>query len=556
MSEKKTMDFLRNLAKDNNGQCLSKKYSDKNFKYKWQCDQGHTWEARYNNILKGSWCQKCKGISALEELKKVAIGRGGRLLSKKFYGSKEKHEWECENAHRWFAKASKVKNENSWCPHCKAHTIEQLQLEAEKFGGSCLSKEYVHSQKKLLWVCKNNHQFEKTASSVLQGTWCKECTKLNLKDLSEIATKRDGKLISKEYSNQFEKLEWECSSGHRFLQSPHSVKAFHWCPKCKENYGEKITRLIFEKSFDAKFDKTRPSWLKTKEGNSLELDGFNEGLKIAFEHQGKHHTNKNHYFNKNSKSKSNQINRDKIKRKLTNENGIILIEIPQLNPADELKVQIEKVHSIINKSNIKISNLNIHISEKEIFSSRFQIRLKEINSIVLKKKGTLISKYYLSGRHKLNVICINKHEFKISSEDLKSGRWCPECAPNKKLSLAEAKEIAIGNNGVCLSEEYYNNNTKMRWKCNVCENEWDAHIANIKNGRWCPKCGRERSNQKRRYSLQEIKAEGKKLGFQLISKEYNGYRKKLKWKCKHGQIFDKSILKLREFAGCLKCRAS
>ncbi|PKM92484.1 MAG: hypothetical protein CVU81_00175, partial [Euryarchaeota archaeon HGW-Euryarchaeota-1] len=41
------------------GKCLSTKYINANTKLKWQCKEGHRWEAIPSSIKKGSWCPVC-----------------------------------------------------------------------------------------------------------------------------------------------------------------------------------------------------------------------------------------------------------------------------------------------------------------------------------------------------------------------------------------------------------------------------------------------------------------------------------------------------------------
>ena len=46
----------KKAAKNNNGKCLSKEYISTKTKYLWECEEGHQWEARFDNILIGQWC--------------------------------------------------------------------------------------------------------------------------------------------------------------------------------------------------------------------------------------------------------------------------------------------------------------------------------------------------------------------------------------------------------------------------------------------------------------------------------------------------------------------
>ena len=43
--------------------------------------------------------------------------------------------------------------------------------------------------------------------------------------------------------------------------------------------------------------------------------------------------------------------------------------------------------------------------------------------------------------------------------------WCPQCYGNVLMTLDECKDVAISKGGECLSTEYVNSQTKMKWKC-------------------------------------------------------------------------------------------
>lgn len=50
---------MKNLAEGRNGKCLSDCYQNNHTKLTWQCEKGHVWQARPNNIKNGSWCPIC-----------------------------------------------------------------------------------------------------------------------------------------------------------------------------------------------------------------------------------------------------------------------------------------------------------------------------------------------------------------------------------------------------------------------------------------------------------------------------------------------------------------
>lgn len=108
-------------------------------------------------------------------------------------------------------------------------------------------------------------------------------------------------------------------------------------PMGKESSGERITRRVFEHLFRKPFVKVRPDFLKNPEtGRNLELDGYNEELKIGFEYNGIQHYCFPNGFNKTRKEFEYQLRKDKFKLEKCNEHGIYLITVPYSVPHENI----------------------------------------------------------------------------------------------------------------------------------------------------------------------------------------------------------------------------
>lgn len=118
-------------------------------------------------------------------------------------------------------------------------------------------------------------------------------------------------------------------------------------PKVKgESKGETLCREAAEKIFKKKFVKVRPDFLKNNvTGMNLELDIYNEELKLAIEFNGQQHYKYVPFFHKNYEHFLNQKYRDEIKKMLCKQNNIHLIEISyELAPTDiETTIKLEAI---------------------------------------------------------------------------------------------------------------------------------------------------------------------------------------------------------------------
>ena len=146
-----------------------------------------------------------------------------------------------------------------WCPKCavkrraelRRGTIEGMQKLARRKGGKCLSEIYVNSQTKLQWKCKEGHSFLMAPNNVNQGQWCRKCAYITvakqrrktIQDMQKLASKKEGKCLSKIYTHTDAKLQWQCKYGHVWNQTPHKIKQGRWCPICAKNRMRRPRKL-------------------------------------------------------------------------------------------------------------------------------------------------------------------------------------------------------------------------------------------------------------------------------------------------------------------------
>lgn len=93
--------------------------------------------------------------------------------------------------------------------------------------------------------------------------------------------------------------------------------------------GEKICCETMSNLFKKPFTTVRPDWLKNPEtGRNLELDCYNEELKIAVEYNGIQHYKFPNPFNKTEEDFIKQVRRDLMKEELCKTNAVRLITVP------------------------------------------------------------------------------------------------------------------------------------------------------------------------------------------------------------------------------------
>ena len=211
---------------------------------------------------------------------------------------------------------------------------------------------------------------------------------------------------------------WECADGHQWETTLSIIKnSYSWCPYDNTQLKEEICRAIFKQLFDDDFPKIRPKWLLSPKKKSMELDGYNETLKLAYEYNGIQH-----YESVRNSDIEYQKKKDKIKVELCTKNNITLIVIPYTIKIKELP------NFIINeckKHNIPIKNTdNIDLHKLKI---NYKNELDKLRALALLKEGELLSTTYLGNIIKLSWKCHNKHIFEKTPEQIKLNKWCPSC---------------------------------------------------------------------------------------------------------------------------------
>lgn len=130
------------------------------------------------------------------------------------------------------------------------------------------------------------------------------------------------RLVSLFYNN------FSSSKSTKFSKS--SIKEIETC--------KALTRI-----FNKPFEKSRPNWLINPEtGRKLEIDCYNEELKLGAEFNGIQHYKWPNFTNQTFEQFKAQIRRDKYKKKICRKKGIKLIVVPYYIKKKDIEKYIRK----------------------------------------------------------------------------------------------------------------------------------------------------------------------------------------------------------------------
>lgn len=139
----------------------------------------------------------------------------------------------------------------------------------------------------------------------------------------------------------------EMSKSPKIIKSPRSLAlGDHVCRKNgKLSKGEMICKQVMEEIYGVPFYCVRPNFLKNPEtGRNLELDMYNDSLKIAVEYNSSQHYVFPNTFHKTYEEFINQVRRDQFKVETCDKNGVYLITVPHNIPVNynSIKEYIQK----------------------------------------------------------------------------------------------------------------------------------------------------------------------------------------------------------------------
>jgi DNA-directed RNA polymerase subunit M/transcription elongation factor TFIIS len=281
-----------------------------------------------------------------EYVKEFVEHKGFVLISTSYANTHSKLHIKC-NKHDVF-ECSFNNFKRRGCPKCgRLNATNKKRLDytsvkntIESYGYKLLSKEYKNAKSKLKIFCYRHGEFSVSFNNFThpEQRGCQKCgyerTKnkllLDFGELKKEIEKLGYEVLSKTYTGYNHLLELICPQKHKCSISWSNLKRGKGCRRCfwKESKGEKDCREIIESKTGHKFPNSRPDFMKNPLTNYLlELDGYCEKLKIAFEYDGKQHYEAIDFWGGEVGLKKTQ-ERDKIKDELCKNNDIYLIRVP------------------------------------------------------------------------------------------------------------------------------------------------------------------------------------------------------------------------------------
>lgn len=225
------------------------------------------------------------------------------------------------------------------CPKCSKHynyTTEDFIKAANivhknKYDYSKV--EYKNAFTKICIICPKHGEFWQLPYHHLQGHGCKQCqyennisSTLNINFAKDAENIHNGKYdySNVKYVNNHTKVCIICPFHGEFWQTPHDHLQNHGCPYCRASKLEKNVRKYLSENNILFEEQKRFKWLGLQS-----LDFYLPKYNIAIECQGIQHFESIEYFG-GDKSFYERIKRDNEKKKLCEENNVIILYYSEL----------------------------------------------------------------------------------------------------------------------------------------------------------------------------------------------------------------------------------
>lgn len=432
------------VAAQRGGQCLNPDdYVNTNTKLTWQCLEGHTWTARWNNVKHGSWCPKCR-------LKSEALVRAFLEFVTELELPSTKPSWlrNCGGPRAYYqldglnedAKLAFEYHGPQHYSHVAAfhsdNTKLTLQQERDDFVRRICQNRGIRLIEVATLPCGTlAHQIshiraycepvlgliaEATVADFLKRPFGQKA----LDKLKAHALTHNGACLSPIFTGVRTKYEWQCQLGHRWLATWTHVKDGSWCPVCGNQFGPTPDLIC--------------STAHERGGKCLTPTEYSRKKKLSWQCAEGHTW------------------------------AATWVSVQQGNWCP------------------KCGDVRSSIANR--------LPTDTISAYAIAKGGRCLNpEAYDGNTRKLQWRCSSGHEWNASWASIQQGHWCPRCARIEKansqrepLSAITAKAQAFGGKLVS-PDSYINSATPIEWECSN-GHTWLARWSDVKRGRWCSKC--------------------------------------------------------------------
>jgi len=566
----------------------------------WLCSQGHAWKAAINSRRRHGcpFCARQKptgdrnfAIKYPELLTEWDWEKNSPNKPEDFTPrASTKVWWKCEKGHSWQATiCNRTREKGGRCPYCRNlklcedNSLAQVRPDIAKdwhpYKNAPLTPNDVLAggTKRIWWICKHGHEWQTTIGlRVMAGTGCPKCT--NQTSRIEIAVYSELCALFADVEWREKIARWECDIllGNRKIGI--EIDGVYWHSRKPDL--ELAKSAAFEASGIQLFRlrenglpllSERDISFKSSEDKFLVVSRLVNSLLKHAELSDQQRVKLRDYI-----KESGLIN-EKLYRKLVADlpappaGQSLADKYPEIAAqwAYDLNAPLSPEH-FRPQANKKVwwrckdghtwkTTLNIRVHQRTGCPVCPRRRVVKVtNGRNLAARNPVLAKEWHfqkngdvrpedvrpNSNQKVWWRCNKGHEWRTTVSSRAAGNGCPYCygrfATKTNNFASKYPELLAEwdpekNKGLNPSDYTPHVGRKVWWFCKK-GHSWQATIYNrTKNKSGCPVCAQ---NASRRYSIEDIQAIAKKRGGKCLSEKFTSSRKKLKFCCKEGHIWE------------------
>jgi uncharacterized protein YkuJ len=334
---KLTIEQIREVFAKRGCVLLSNEYQNAHVKLDYQCSRGHPGQITWNSFQQGTLCSECAGNRRhkFDSIREFFEKEGYVLLSTHYTNTQDNLCYVCPDGHEGTTYWN-LFQQGHRCAQCAGFIdpvikLAKIRTYFEKEGYKLLSTKYKNPSTKLDFICSQGHNGSMSWTGFNRGSRCAKCMGRAIPSIEEVRQYFEQygcKLLSTEYVNAHEKLDYICSKSHRVsIAWTNFYNLGHRCAKCCEPKKQKRLGELLEQLFPGKVGKQDHfNFL-----GLLSVDYSVRDLGLAFEYDGEHHFMPTQYGNMSLNMAKErfvaQQERDACKNRLCKENNYKMIRI-------------------------------------------------------------------------------------------------------------------------------------------------------------------------------------------------------------------------------------
>ncbi len=164
-------------------------------------------------------------------------------------------------------------------------------------------------------------------------------------------------------------------------------------------------------------------------------------------------------------------------------------------------------------------------------------------------RGIKLVGEYIRALTKTTFECVDGHQWMSQPNNIKSGKGCPVCAGNIKLTKSDMESWLVADGrSIKIIGDYVNTQTKTTFEC-AQGHQFDAKPNSIRNGRGCPDCSgliKLTTSEIESWLLEDGR------GIKLVG-EYMNNHTKTTFECAHGHQWSAQLTHIKGGSGCTVC---